>query len=200
MSKNPYQGSNYKITKKEWDARKVGMNKEEILQLNVLPDGQEAWLSYDQYQDLKRIFERVELPSTDQAIMDRSYFPLYEFLTKTAKLPVPRNELAIHVNAFTLIRRGYNIEDITAEEYRQLLQLMAEVDPTDREDMELYEYGGHRNLYTYLTKQMGLSVEKGRGPVWHRAKALVDKYELTHQPGVPANNKPDSADAKSETG
>lgn len=176
------------------------MNKEEILQLNVIPEGQEAWLSYDQYQKLKRLFERVKLPSTDQAIMDKSYFPLYDFLTKTAQLPVPRNELAIHFNAFALIRRGYNIEEITAEEYQQLVQFMAEVDPADREDMALYEFGGHRNLYNYLTKQMGLSVEQGRGPVWHRAKALVDKYEITHQPSGPADNNPNSADAKSEAG
>jgi len=74
---------------------------------------------------------------------------LYEFLTKTANLPVPRNEVAIHVNAFALIRRGYHIEDMTAEEYQQLLQLMEDADSADREDMALYEYGGHRNLYDY---------------------------------------------------
>jgi hypothetical protein len=175
------------------------MNKEEILQLNVIPDGKEAWLSYDQYQDLKRIFERVKLPSNDTAIMDSQYVQLHDFLTRTAKLQLPLNEITLHFNAFALIRRGYKIEEITSEEYEQLLQLMADVDPADLADLELYEVGGHRNLYTYLTKSMGLSVETGRGPVWHRAKALVDRYELTHRPGGPAND-PTSADAKSEAG
>ena len=175
------------------------MNKEEILQLNVIPDGKAAWLSYDQYQELKWIFERLQLPSPDPASLDRPYFQLYDFLTHTAQLPVPMHEAALHFNAFALIRRGYQIEEIRSEEYQQLLQLMAEVDPADIEDLDLDEFGGHRNLYNYLTQQMGLSVEAGRGPVWHRAKALVDKYELTHRPGGPAAN-PNSADAKSKAG
>jgi len=90
------------------------------------------------------------------------------------------NEQALHFNAFALIRRGYKIEEITDEEYQHLLRLMDQVDPAEIDDLALYEYGGHRNLYNYLTKAMGLWVEKGRGPVWHRAKALVDQYEATH--------------------
>jgi hypothetical protein len=175
------------------------MNKEEILRLNAIPDGKEAWLNYDHYQELKRIFERVNIPSNDKIITDRQYFQLYDFLTNTAKLQVPKNEFAIHFNAFALIRRGYKIEEITSEEYEQLFTLMDDLDQADLEDMELNDFGGHRNLYNYLTKKMGLSVKKGRGPVWHRAKALVDKYEIGHPPGVPANS-PNSADTKSIVG
>jgi len=43
------------------------MNKDEILRLNVIPEGQAAWLSYDQYQALKRLFEGVKLPASDKA-------------------------------------------------------------------------------------------------------------------------------------
>ncbi len=91
------------------------------------------------------------------------------------------NESAIHFNAFALIRRGYKVEEITAEEYNKLLQLMANAQQADIEDLDLYEVGEHRNLYTYLTKQMGLSVKKGRGPVWHRAKALIDEYKSANK-------------------
>jgi hypothetical protein len=176
------------------------MNKEEILQFNVIPEGKEAWLSYDHYQELKQIFEKVKLPANDKGIMDKAYFQLYDFLTNTAKLQVPKNEFALHFNAFALIRRGSKIEEITDEEYNQLLQLLAEVDQADIADMALAEFGGHRNLYSYLTKKMGLSVKQGRGPVWHRAKALVDKYEMTCQPELPINNKPNSADPQNNAG
>ncbi len=157
------------------------MNKKEILRLNAIPDGKDPWLSYDHYQKLKQIFESVKLPSNNKIIIDRQYFQLYGFLTNTAKLQVPMNQFAVHFNAFALIRRGYKIEEITYEEYNQLLQLMDALNPADIEDMELHEFGGHRNLYNYLTKKMGFSVKKGRGPVWHRAKSLIDKYEIIHQ-------------------
>jgi len=87
------------------------------------------------------------------------------------------NESAIHFNAFVLIRRGYQIEEITVEEYNQLLRLRDGVAEAHIDDMALYEFGGHRDLYNYLTNRMGLSVQKGRGLVWHRAKALIDKHE-----------------------
>lgn len=153
------------------------MNKEEILQLNVIPDGKEAWLSYDQYQALKAIFDEVEIPSDNPDQLDSTYFHLYNFLTNTANIQVPMNEAAIHFNAFALIRRGYRVEDITLDEYHDLLQLMKDIDQAHIDDMDLYETGGHRDLYTYLTQTMGLFVKAGRGPVWHRAKVLIEKYE-----------------------
>jgi len=156
------------------------MNKETVVQLNVIPEGKEAWLSYDQYQELKRGFEAVELPSTETGIQDKAYFKLYDFLTEVAQLSVPKNELALHFNAFVLIRRGYVIEEITPEEYEQLSKLMIDVDPADIEDMALYDFGGHRELYNFLTRKMGLSVRPGRGPVWHRAKDLLNHYETVH--------------------
>lgn len=156
------------------------MNKETILQLNVIPEGKEAWLSYDQYHELKRAFEAVELPSSEVDIQGEAYFKLYDFLTNVAQLSVPMNEAALHFNAFALIRRGYKIEEITEEEYEQLSQLMINADQTDIEDMSLYDFGGHRDLYNFMTSKVGLSVKPGRGPVWHRAKDLLDHYERVH--------------------
>lgn len=152
------------------------MNREEILKLNVIPDGKEAWLSYERYNELKALFEMVGVPSNDKNINDTHYIQLHHFLTNIAKLSVPLNEFAVHFNAFALIRRGYQIEEITEEEYNQLLSLINGIEEAHIDDMALYEFGGHRDLYNFLTKRMGLLVKKGRGPVWHRAKALVDKY------------------------
>ena len=156
------------------------MNSEDILKLNVIPDGKEAWLSYDRYQELKTLFEAVNAPSSDKDIVDTQYFQLHHFLTNIAKLHVPSNEPTIHFNAFSLLRRGYHIEEITTEEYEQLLLMMDGVQEAHNDDMVLYEFGGHRDLYNYLTKQMGLSVQQGRGPVWHRVKALINKYVKQH--------------------
>jgi hypothetical protein len=153
------------------------MNKADILQLNAIPDGQEAWLSYDHYLELKRLFEAVPLPSTGQTTADRPYIDLHRFLTEVAGLKLPFNEAAIHFNAFALIRRGYRVETITAEEYKQLCRLMEALEQPSMDDLDLYDTGGHRELYNYLTKAMGLSVQRGRGPAWHRAKALMEKYE-----------------------
>ncbi len=156
------------------------MNKKTILQLNVLPEGKEAWLSYDQYQELKRVFEAVGLPSNEISIQDKAYFKLYNFLTDVAQLSVPMNEAALHFNAFALIRRGYEIEEIMPEDYEQLAKLTANTDPADIEDMVLHDFGGHRDLYNFLTSKMGLSVKPGRGPVWHRAKDLLNHYERVY--------------------
>lgn len=70
------------------------------------------------------------------------------------------------------------VEDITQIEYEHLLKLMDGLEQPDVDDMDLYETGGHRDLYTYLTKSMGLSGQPGRGPAWHRAEALIRKYEV----------------------
>ena len=162
------------------------MNKETVLQLNVVPEGKEAWLSYDQYQELKAIFQDINLPSSQTTIDDKSYFKLYDFLTTIAQLPVQANEYALHFNAFALIRRGYKIEEITTREYEQLSALMMEVSQADIDDMELDDFGGHRALYRFLTNTIGLSVKQGRGPVWHRAKDLLDQYERVHSRNQPA--------------
>ncbi|MDM8520035.1 hypothetical protein QUF64_08310 [Anaerolineales bacterium HSG6] len=156
------------------------MNREDILKLNVIPDGKAAWLSYDRYQELKTLFEAVNAPLSDKDIVDTQYFQLHHFLINIAKLHVPLNECTIHFNAFSLIRRGYHIEEITANEYGQLLLMMDGVQEAHSDDMALYEFGGHRDLYNYLTKRMGLSVQQGRGPVWHRAKALINNHTELH--------------------
>lgn len=153
------------------------MNKAEVLQLNVIPEGKEAWLSYDQYLELKRLFEAVPLPATEGTTDNLRYIDLYRFLTEIAGLELPCNEASIHFNAFALIRRGYQVETITTEEYQQLCQLMQGLEQPGIDDSDLYSTGGHRELYNYLTQEMGLAVQQGRGPAWHRAKALIEKYE-----------------------
>lgn len=153
------------------------MNKEALLQLNMLPEGKAAWLSYDNYLTLKTLFEAVPLPSDEETIPAGSYLDLHRFLTQVARLPLPLDEKTIHFNAFALIRRGYKIEAITEKEYEQLRHLMNGLEEPSPDDLDLYESGGHRALYDYLTKEMGLSVKPGRGPVWHRAKALIERYE-----------------------
>lgn len=153
------------------------MNKAEILQLNVIPDGKLAWLSYDHHLELKRLFESVALPGSNEAITaNPAYLALYNFLTETAGLELPKSEAAIHFNAFALIRRGYEVEPITAEEYSHLVRLMEGLEQPAIDDIDLHDTGGHRDLYTFLTRGMGLSVQPGRGPAWHRAKTLIDKY------------------------
>lgn len=161
------------------------MNKEEFLQLNALPEGRAPWLSYDQYLELKRLFETVLLPTeTTPAtlhVVDYDYVKLHRFLTEIAGLDLPMSEPAIHYNAFALIRRGYKVEQITLTEYEALNRLLEGLEEPDMDDLDLHPTGGHRDLYTYLTQQMGISVQAGRGPAWHRAKMLLDHYEVESQ-------------------
>lgn len=153
------------------------MNKTELLQLNVIPEGKAAWLSYEQYLRLKQLFEAVSLPSLEDTADDLAYLALYHFLTEVAGLELPRNEASIHFNGFALLRRGYKGETITLDEYEQLRRLMIGLEQPSIDDFDLYEIGGHRTLYDYITREMGLTVQRGRGPAWHRAKVLVEKYE-----------------------
>jgi hypothetical protein len=51
----------------------------------------------------------------------------------------------------------------------------------NQDDMDLQEMGGHRTLFNYLSTQMGISVQQGRGLVWYRAKRLVEMYENTFE-------------------
>lgn len=81
------------------------MKKQDFLKLNVVPEGKEAWLSYENYQELERLFEAVDVPGPGE--LDDSYLALYDFLVRTAGLTLPRDKASIHFNAFTLLRRGY---------------------------------------------------------------------------------------------
>lgn len=76
------------------------------------------------------------------------------------------------------------VEEITEREYLDLLRLMEGLEQPTRNDMDLYDMGGHRDLYNYLTRQMGLFVEAGRGPVWYRAQSLIESYQREQQPVV----------------
>jgi hypothetical protein len=153
------------------------MNKQELLQRNVVPDGQAAWLTYTQYLELKRLFEAAPLPSDKTTYLEGLYLELYRFLTEVAGLVLPPEESSIHFNAFALLRRGYQVESITQAEYDALRRLMADLEEPAVDDLELYEIGGHRALYNYLTRVMGLPVQKGRGPAWHRANILIKTHE-----------------------
>lgn len=152
-------------------------NKQDFLELNVVPEGQAAWLSYEDYRALERLFEAVDVP--DPGKLDLTYLALYDFLVRVAGLTLPRDKAAIHFNAFTLLRRGYKIEEITEREYRELLRLIDGLEQPHKTDLELHDTGRHRDLYNYLTKTMGLPVQAGRGPAWYRAQALIEKH--THQ-------------------
>ncbi|OQY44376.1 MAG: hypothetical protein B6242_12840 [Anaerolineaceae bacterium 4572_78] len=156
------------------------MNKHNVLQFNVIPEGKKAWLNYKHYMELKVIFEAVDIPTSEIDITNNQYFQLYHFLTNIAKLVVPMNKVAIHFNAFALIRRGYKIEEITVEEYQKILTLMDGLETVNIDDTVLHDFGGHRNLYNHLTRNMGLFVKQGRGYVWHRAKDLVENHEKTY--------------------
>ncbi len=157
------------------------MNKQDLLRLNVVPDGKAAWLSYEDYLELEQLFEAVELPGQNET--DDRYVALYDFLVKVAGLDVPNSQATIHANAFTLLRRGYRVEEISPTEYQNLVSLLDGLEQPAKTDMDLYEFGDHRALYNYLTKQMGLFVPPGRGPVWYRANTLIEKYrQLEREP------------------
>jgi hypothetical protein len=158
------------------------MNKLDIKKLNVVPEGKAPWLSYENYTTLGQLFDRVDPP--DQPVIDGDYAALYKFLVSVAGLELPIAADSIHFNAFTLLRRGYKVEEITETEYKDLIRLMDGVEQPDKNDMDLYDTGGHRELYDYLTRQMGLFVEAGRGPVWYRARSLIEHYDIAQQPMV----------------
>jgi hypothetical protein len=156
------------------------MNRQDVLQLNIIPDGKEAWLSYEQYLKLKQLFEMLPLPGSTETTSDPHYLQLHQFLSTVAQLDLPLNEAAIHFNAFALIRRGYKVESITLAEYENLRQLLAGLDEPTLDDTDLYDSGGHQALYDYLTRGMGLPVQRGRGPAWRRARDLLKTYEAEH--------------------
>ena len=73
---------------------------------HYVPEGKEAWLSNDQYLELKRLFDQVSPFASE---MDGEAFSLYDFFDEcnVAKLNAPMTIDSIHFNAFVLIRRGY---------------------------------------------------------------------------------------------
>ncbi|OQY27048.1 MAG: hypothetical protein B6243_13445 [Anaerolineaceae bacterium 4572_5.2] len=107
------------------------MNKYVLKQLNVVPEGKEPWLSYNERSRLQHLFDAVPLSDEKKNVDNFAYLELYWFLTDIAGLNLPFDEAT----------------------------------------------GGHRALYDYLSKGLGLSVREGRGPAWHRANDLVKHYE-----------------------
>jgi hypothetical protein len=156
------------------------LTKEEILKLNRVPEGRPAWLSYADYRRLQQLLESLKPPSPGHALHHPDYVRLYDFLNADAGLDLPETEDAVHLNAFLLLRRGYHVESIMTSEYQQLVGLLEYAAPADLDDMTLHDFGSHRDLFTYLRTNLGLFVEVGRGPVWHRARKLCDAYEATN--------------------
>lgn len=105
---------------------------------------------------------------------------LHQFLHEVAGLKIQAQTPAVHYNAFVLLRRGYKVEEITENEYLALARLMVGIEQPDIQDDVLHETGSHRAVYKYLTRKLGLDVEKGRGPAWHRAKRLMEAYKAKH--------------------
>jgi hypothetical protein len=160
------------------------MIKEELLKLNAVPEGKSAWLSYDHHLELKRLFDALTASSQKGAAQTSKGLALarlHHFLSDVAKLTLAEDkadlEAAIQFNAFVLIRRGYKVEDITKSEYLALAQLMDGIEQPDPDDMTLHETGSHHAVYEFLVRKLGLSVQPGRGPAWHRAKRLLEAFE-----------------------
>ncbi len=140
--------------------------------VNHVPEGRHAWLSYTDYRKLRTLADAA-VGGDDAALA-----PLQAFLERTAGLSLPSDidGEALRRAAFTLVRRGYRVESIDPGEYGWLLVLFEVAQRADSDDMELAETGAHRAIYTFLMQRLGLDVEAGRGPVWHRAAKLLEVY------------------------
>ena len=161
-----------------------------VLELNVVPEGTEAWLSYAAYRQLQKRLH--DLSGEDQG----AYAALAHFLIEMGKLPLEMSasDETIRFNAYTLLKRGYKIEPLNRQDYTELKALFLQAEPADVEDMDLHETGSHRSLYEMLTRKLGLDVEAGRGPVWHRAKRLLNhhgsQFEQSNTPQIVAYGGP----------
>lgn len=155
------------------------MDKEALLKLNRVPDGKPPWLDYKAFRRLQQLFERLTSPAEMGGLGSEDYYRMHDFLIDVAGIAIPEMQEAVHLNAFILIRRGYRVEEITEAEHERLLQLLEGTEIAALDDVELYDFGNHRSLYTYLSEGLGIYVEPGRGPVWHRAQQLVDHYRHT---------------------
>jgi hypothetical protein len=156
-------------------------SKDALQKLNCIPEGKPAWLDYKAYRRLKALFETLEPPTDSAGLNTEAYLRLHDFLLDAAGIEVPSAQDAVHYNAFVLLRRGYRTEEITENEYRQLSHLMKGTEPADPDDMDLHDFGNHRQLYDYLTEGLGVFVEAGRGPVWHRSQKLLEHHTSTQK-------------------
>lgn len=157
------------------------MDKETLLKLNRVPDGKPPWLNYKAFRKLQRLFDKLPPPEESGVLEDADYLRMYDFLEEVAGIKLPELQEAVHLNAFVLIRRGYQVEEITEAEYKRLIGLLEGTEEAYPDDMELHDFGNHRALFTYLSEELGVFVEPGRGPVWHRARQLVERYEKAQE-------------------
>lgn len=70
----------------------------------------------------------------------------------------------------------FRITDITDRQAADLLALMVDMEEPAPGDDHLYPTGPHRDLYHYLTRQMGLPVAAGRRAVWETGARLLLDY------------------------
>lgn len=87
------------------------MNKRDLLRLNTVPEGKAAWLSREQHDELRRLFDALPLPETQTAEAAMAYARMHSFLNHIAQVSVLDDQAAIHFNAFVLIRRGFKVEE-----------------------------------------------------------------------------------------
>lgn len=158
----------------------------ELLMLNVVPNGVPAWISYTQYRRLKALLEAAMPMSANAGHDPAAIAQLWQFINATARLTLPDDapDDLVWFNGYTLRARGYKVEELTRAEYGALAALYEQAEPTEPDDMDLHDEGTHRQLYDMLTCTLSLDVEAGRGPVWRRAMRLLNvngpKYEGNH--------------------
>jgi len=70
----------------------------------------------------------------------------------------------------------FRITDITDRQAAELLALMVDMEEPAPGNDHLYSTGPHRDLYNYLSRQMGLSVSVGRRAVWETGATLLLDY------------------------
>lgn len=154
------------------------MDKAALLELNRVPAGVPAWLDYKAFRTLQTLFEGLPAPSETDGLGEEGYLRLHDFLVEIAGLAVPETQASVHLNAFTLIRRGYRAEELTKAEFKGLQELLEGTEAPDPDDLERAEFGAQRALSAFLTAELNVYVEPGRGPVWQRANELVRQHEL----------------------
>lgn len=64
--------------------------------------------------------------------------------------------------------------ELTEGEYNKLRDLFRACSFAEHDDMALADFGNHRSLYDYITKELRIDCENGRGPAYSLAKRLLD--------------------------
>ena len=118
-------------------------------------------LTYAEYIALQEAFSEMELPKTEA-------------------------ENTIHRFVWDVLRQNYQQEELLEDESIKLAQLFEACSPVSYSDDILHDYGAHRELYDYITKELRLDCHPSRGKVYRRAELLLkaNKPELISSPPV----------------